>query len=483
MEKIFDSDLSKIYEYDNKILKKHLNVNTFVKEINVLNKIKNQKGFINHLEINNNTIIYPKMDGNITELAGKMNENQILKTFPILAQTLLSALVTLKTLNINHFDIKNDNILYQIVNEKINFFLADFGASTYHFNFEAFRGNLTTKWYEPLEVILNIDSKLYDISKLDIWSTGIVLMSYIYKTPYINHLTYLYSSPLYSEKKSNHEKNTFEIIKSICYRSNIKYENDDNLINLILGKNNNQFIKIGNIYRYLPTYYSKIKTPNYIQEHLKHFNIQITNNEGLYINSKLPNVYIEFLNKMLMISVHDRYDAFQLLQWTLEKTDFWTEESLIPNVMDIKKELIFKRNHKFKENDIKDLIKFFIDNTIPWYYFLISLEILGFYNFMNKQNNILVKDYKNIISIAYNCIDVHFDFDEIEFNLLLKTINYNIFNDNLYNVITKLGNIYIKKKYNNYKIINIFSKIDYNILNKINVEDWHIYILTLDNLK
>ena len=247
--------------------------------------------------------------------------------------------------------------------------MSDFGSSTYHFNFEKFKGNLTTKWYEPLEVILNINSELYDLSKLDIWSAGITLISYIYKTSYINNFTYIDLYPLYSKEKSKHEQYIFEIIKSICYRSNIKYKNDEDLINIILGKNTNEHIKIENIYRYLPVYYSKTKTPDYIQNYLKHFDIKTTDDKDLYITSKLPNVYIEFLKKMLMISVHDRYDAFQLLQWSLEIPDFWTEENLKPNILDIKKELIFERKHIFKPKDVIILSNHFINNDGLWYFF------------------------------------------------------------------------------------------------------------------
>ena len=73
--------MSKIYEQDNKIFKKHMKQYTFVKEINIINKIKNQEGFINHIDINKDYIVYDKMDGNIDRLAEYLDDYQILKTF------------------------------------------------------------------------------------------------------------------------------------------------------------------------------------------------------------------------------------------------------------------------------------------------------------------------------------------------------------------------------------------------------------------
>ena len=148
------------------------NVEKIHNEINIMDILKYDEDFIKLHEYFIDTffcyIILELADGNILNYI--KNNVVFEKDIKEIFMKILNSIKKLHEINIIHLDIKPDNILYVMKENKINIKICDFGNSVYNYNYNS---NLTidyTPEYASPELQKNIINK-----KNDIYSLGYIL--------------------------------------------------------------------------------------------------------------------------------------------------------------------------------------------------------------------------------------------------------------------------------------------------------------------
>ena len=148
------------------------NIEKIENEINILEILKNDDDFIKlheyYMDMFYYYIILELADGNILNYV----KNNIVyeKNIKEIFFKILNSVKKLHNVNIIHLDIKLDNILYVIKENKINIKISDFGNSVYNYNYYSnIKIDYTPEYASP-ELLNNIIT-----NKNDIYSLGYIL--------------------------------------------------------------------------------------------------------------------------------------------------------------------------------------------------------------------------------------------------------------------------------------------------------------------
>lgn len=124
-------------------------------------------------------IILEAMDSDLIKYIINNDFNTRLNQFNNLFLSLIRGKAYMEALNINHYDIKPDNILVRNDNRTMLFVLSDFGLTRINFSDYINLGYLFTLWYRAPEYLANRDRRTFQNYSGDIWAIGMCLIIYI----------------------------------------------------------------------------------------------------------------------------------------------------------------------------------------------------------------------------------------------------------------------------------------------------------------
>lgn len=159
-----------------------------LRELNIFQKLKNCPTINQLLDVDivvlpssiELQIMMPFHKYNLSQLSEMLPSNQKVNQLPLIMNQLFNALYNLYNAGIIHADIKPDNILADINDNKIKLALADFGLAVQLpcvFSYRHVRNPLRGS---PLYIAPEIlTGDVYYDEKIDIWSTAITILDFI----------------------------------------------------------------------------------------------------------------------------------------------------------------------------------------------------------------------------------------------------------------------------------------------------------------
>jgi len=141
------------------------------------------EGYINSKMRGYVYIIMEAMDSNLLDYYRGVNTENRIKLAMDLLTTLVRAASVFEEINMNHFDIKPQNILVRNTDPP-KFVVTDFGISRPTFSKYYIRGEeVFTRWYRPPEFLADRSRTTFDIYKGDVWSIAVTVAEFILGTP------------------------------------------------------------------------------------------------------------------------------------------------------------------------------------------------------------------------------------------------------------------------------------------------------------
>jgi serine/threonine protein kinase len=156
-----------------------------IRELDMLTKLQGIQEIIQLKGVcfdNKINLILEAEEGDLFDIIETLtNLTDRIQHLPSLVKFLLTTLALFEQANINHYDIKLENILYRKVGDGYQFKLSDFGSARNYFHGE--QQNILTYSYSSPEVMSR--SKALIPHAGDIWSMGATLFAFITISSYV----------------------------------------------------------------------------------------------------------------------------------------------------------------------------------------------------------------------------------------------------------------------------------------------------------
>jgi serine/threonine protein kinase len=143
------------------------------------------EGVCIHTGLDQLSLILEPMMGSLLDLF-QMGPITRRRFFPKLMSDLVTAAAVLQTLNINHYDVKPHNVLFNTDGTNFEFKLTDFGLTRGVFPGVVVQKEIVTGIYRSPELIYNRPRKDIPEFKIDVWSIGITLLEFLINGSAIN---------------------------------------------------------------------------------------------------------------------------------------------------------------------------------------------------------------------------------------------------------------------------------------------------------
>lgn len=158
-----------------------------LRELNIFQKLKNCPTINQLLDVHvlikssiELQIMMPYYAYDLTKLSSTLSEKSKINQLPLIMNQMFNALYNLYHIGVIHTDIKPDNILADIVDNKIQLKLADFGLALQlpcEFSYRHLKNPIHgTPLYMAPEILT---SNQYYNEKVDIWSTAITVLYFL----------------------------------------------------------------------------------------------------------------------------------------------------------------------------------------------------------------------------------------------------------------------------------------------------------------
>lgn len=264
-----------------------------LRELNIFQKLKNCASINQALDIDivvlpssiELQIMMPFHQYNLSQIGEILPINQKINQLPLIMNQLFNALYNLYNIGVIHADVKPDNILVDIIDNKIKLYLADFGLAVQLPCVYSYRNIKNPLRGSPLYMAPEIlcENQYYD-EKVDVWSTGITILDF-----------------LTSENKTREIENIYGDIITEEYKTFITDPTDEQFIQA----NNQSFTAI--IYRILEISKNPVFGTLYIYNKIKNGQYHNYIDVELLLNKYVisPSI-ISALTAMLQINPSDR---------------------------------------------------------------------------------------------------------------------------------------------------------------------------------
>jgi len=159
-----------------------------LRELNIFQKLKNCPTINQSLDIDiiinkkaiDLSIMMPFHQYNLLNIAETFTTSQKINQLPLIMNQIFNALYNLYYIGVIHTDVKPDNILVDIIDNKFKLYLADFGLAVQlpcEFSYRYVKNPLHgSPLYMAPEILTQ---NVYYNEKVDVWSAGITILEYI----------------------------------------------------------------------------------------------------------------------------------------------------------------------------------------------------------------------------------------------------------------------------------------------------------------